>query len=367
MRLLVVTHHYFHADTSSGPKGYASLYDPLARIAAVNAMLVAFHRHFGPRRHGKDPTKRLPGDETPERVLNIVVLQIPGKGLIDQAGLDASQYELQLCDVPDMQLGFETQRVLRERMGQYDYYAVVEDDMVIHDPLFFDKLAWFERQFGTTRLLQPLRYEMSQSGTPALVSEWPTISSDVMRAFGMRRDGQAERLAGEWHGRRQSFALPANPHIGGFFLSDAQLRHWASTPWFCDRDASFVTALESAMCLALCRAFDVYQPAAPDPFFLSIEHWGTRYARNYAPPGVTYGDSPLLSLAQRALSGAPAAAGSDNIAALTTNSDRSLYALMAERDTLLHELDSLKRSRSKLLKQLTKVMTQRLRRLWRNS
>lgn len=362
MRLLVVTHHYFRADTSGGPKLYASLYDPLARIAAVNAMLVSFHRHFGPRRHGKDPTQRLPGDETAERVLDIVVLQVPGKGIIEQAGLDPSLYKLEVCDVPDMQLGFETQRVLRERLGQYDYYAVVEDDMVIHDPLFFEKLAWFERQFGTTRLLQPLRYEMSQSGTPALVSEWPKISPDVMHALGMRRDGQAERLTADWHSRQQSFALPANPHVGGFFLSDAQLRHWASTPWLYDRDASFVTPLESAMCLALCRAFDVYQPAAPDPFFLSIEHWGTRYARNYAPPGTTYGDTPLLALAQRALRGAAAQDGAQNLTALVADSDRSLYALMAERDTLLEELDALKRSRSKLFRQLVKAWMARLRR-----
>jgi len=84
-------------------------------------------------------------------VLDIVVLQVPGKGIIEHAGLHPSLYTLELWDGPAMQLGFETQRVLRERLGRYDYYAVVEDDMVIHDPLFFEKIGWFEQQFGLKR------------------------------------------------------------------------------------------------------------------------------------------------------------------------------------------------------------------------
>ena len=363
MRLLLVTHHFFEA--GGGPTFYSSRIDPLARIAAVNAMLVSFHRHFGPRRHGKDPGQRLPGDDTPERVLDIVVLQVAGKGIIEHAGLDPSLYTLEICDVPDMQLGFEAQRVLRDRMGQYDYYAVVEDDMVIHDPLFFEKLAWFEQQFGTTRLLNPLRYEMAQAGTPALVSAWPGISTEYMLSLGMRRDGQPERLAAKWHGREQSFTLPNNPHIGGFFLSDAQLQHLASTHWLYDRDISFAGPLESAMCLAVCRAFDVYQPAAPDPFFLSIEHWGTRYAQDCAPPGVVYGDMPLLGIAHRALHLSVGGQDKDDavgIDALMATADRQLNALVRERDVILGELIALRRSRSQLLKALVKATTERFRR-----
>jgi hypothetical protein len=367
MRLLVVTHHFFEAGSGDAATVFSSLIDPLARIAAVNAMLIGFHRHFGPRRHGADPTRRLPEDQTPERVLDIVVLQKPGKGIIEYAGLDPSLYTLELWDGPDMQLGFETHRVLRERLGQYDYYAVVEDDMVIHDPLFFEKLAGFEQQFGTTRLLQPRRYEMAQSGTPAIVSAWPTISPKDMRALGMRRDGQAERLTGNWHGRSQSFTQPINPHVGGFFLSDAQLRYWASTPWLYDRDSSFVGPLESAMTLAICRAFDVYQPAAPDPFFLSIEHWGTRYARAFAPPGVTYGDTPLLGIAHDALrhrsvdeAASADAQRADGILGVMATADRQLNALVHERDTILHELVSLRHSRSKLLKALLKSTLTRI-------
>ncbi|MFD2182919.1 hypothetical protein [Rhodoplanes azumiensis] len=355
MRILVVTHHFFEPAEDPAATFFASRIDPVARIAAVNAMLVAFHRHFGPRRHAENAAAGFPGDSG-ERVLDIVVLQVPGKGIMEHVGIDPSTYTLEEWDGPPMQLGFETQRVIRERLGQYDFYAVVEDDMLVHDPLFFDKLAWFEREFGPERLLLPLRYEMAQSGTPALVAAWPVIPVDSLYAFGMRRASAPERLAGRFHGREQGFAPPRNPHVGGFFVSDAQLRRWVDTPWFYDRDASFAGPLESAMTLALCRAFDVYQPAAPDPFFLSIEHFGTRYARGFAPPGVTYGDPPLLSLARRAAAGANEVGLGDLLAV----SDRELNKLMNERDTLLGELSALQRSRSKLFKTL-------LRTLWRKA
>jgi hypothetical protein len=363
MRLLVVTHHFFEAGGNDGPTIYMSRLDPLARIAAVNAMLISFHRHFGPRRHGHNPAQRLAHDETPERMLDIVVLQVPGKGIMEHVGIDRSTYTLELWDGPPMQLGFETQRVLRDRLGAYDYYAVVEDDTVIHDPLFFEKLAWFEQQFGTLHLLHPLRYEMAQSGTPALVSAWPRISPEFMRSLGMRRDGQPERLAAQWHGRQQSFVLPSNPHVGGFFVSDAQLRHWASTPWLYDRDASFVGPLESAMSLSVCRAFNVYQPAEPDPFFLSVEHWGTRYAQGCAPPGATYGDAPLLSIARQALRHSSAQDGSSaDHTGLMMAFDQQFNALVRERDTIMSELGTLRRSRSQLFKALINATLARFRR-----
>ncbi len=355
MRLLLVTHHFFEAATDGGPTIYSSRIDPVARIAAVNAMLVSFHRHFGPRRHGDNPTRRLPQDKTPERVLDIVVLQAGNKGLIEHVGVDPSLYQLEIFDGPAMQLGFETQRVLRDRIGQYDYYAVVEDDMVVNDPLFFEKLAWFEREFGTTRMLLPRRYEMAQSGTLAMVAAWPSISPDKMRACGMRRDGQPERLEAQWHGRSQSFTLPDNPHVGGYFVSDSQLRHWAKTPWLYDRDASFIGPLESAVCLSPGRAFDTYVPAEPDPFFLSLEHWGTRYARTAEAPGITFGDSPLLEIALRALMQGGSDGPRDSLDALTAAAVPQLNALTHERDIIFGELIALRSSRSKLLKALLKA------------
>jgi hypothetical protein len=362
MRLLVVTNHFYERQVEGDPLIYISRIDPLARIAAVNASFVALHRHFGEHRYGRKAAQRLADDLT-EHKLDIVVLQVPGKGLLDHIGIDPSSYTLELWNGPPMMLGFEAQRVLRERAGQYDYYGIIEDDMVIHDPTFFDKLAWFEQQFGPTRLLQPLRYEMAQTGLPAKIVRWPDVSKQLA-SVGIRRPGQTAQLSGTWLGRKQTFILPDNPHTGGLFVSDRQLTHWMSTPWFYDRDASFSGPLESAMTLSIGRAFDLYQPSAPDPFFLSIEHWGTRYARGVAPPGHSYGDTPLLEIAYRAVQATGAKHGSTGEPGLDVleESRRGLNALMRDRDEFEHKYVSLKNSRSKLLKALWAALVQKWRR-----
>jgi len=339
MRLLVITPHFYRPHADSSLVFFCSQIEPLARIAAFNAMVVALHRHFGPRRHGLDPNTRLPDDRTPKRVLDLVVLQIPGCGLLEHVGIDPSCYELELFAGPSEMLIFEAQRVLRDRVGNYDYYAVIEDDMIIHDPLFFDKLAWFECNFGTEALLKPTRYEMAQSGLPAMVVNEPDISENLLSP--LRRPNQPRHLSARWAGHEQSFVIPRNPHAGGYFVSDSQLRHWLKMPWFYDRDPSWVGPLESATNLSIGRTFNVYKPSSPDPFFLSIEHYGTRYARATAPPGKTYGDTPLLELAYRALRGE-----NDGILSSTAS---GLNALMQRQDALVTELGSLKRSRSKLL------------------
>jgi hypothetical protein len=243
---------------------------------------------------------------------------------------------------------------------------VIEDDMVIHDPLFFDKLACFERSFGTQTLLQPTRYEMAQSGTPAMVVTDPILSAHDLAPF--RRPDQKTRLAFDWHDREQTFALPQNPHSSCYFLSDAQLRHWIGTPWFYDRDASWVGPIESAMSLSIGRAFDLYKPGAPDPFFLSIEHYGTRYARATAPNGVTYGDTPLLEIAHEALRRTTVGVATETGAVreqsggtrdLFTKSTASFNALVHQRDAALSELIALRGSRSQLFKALVTTMVRK--------
>ncbi len=107
-------------------------------------------------------------------------------------------------------------------------------------------------------------------------------------------------VSARWHGRPQDFSLAYNPHSAAHFLTDEHLRRWIRSPYFYDRDASWVGPMESAMDLSLGRTFDLYKPSAPDPLFLSVEHFGTRYSERSAPIGMRYGDSPILDLAFRA-------------------------------------------------------------------
>ena len=346
LRILVTIPHYFRpAAGTDAASALGSGLDPLTKIAALNEMLVALHRHFGPRRHGMGSADPLPGDDPSASRLDIVILKVDGHHLLDWVGLERASFEVVEFDGPPLMLGFEAQRVLRERAGSYDLYAYMEDDLILHDPEFFAKILWFGREFGPTALLQPTRYELSRSSTPGKVAIRFEMSDRRLAPF--RRPGAREKVAGSWHGREQSFALSENPHAGCYFLTDRQLRHWLAQPSFFDRDASWIDPLASAATLSVGKVFDLYKCAAPDPWFLEIEHYGVRYAAYCAPPGVTYGESPLLALAQRAPQGEAAGppAGSTTI-----------NALVGEATRLRIELDGLLASRSRLFRAFLRAL-----------
>src|SRR5258707_4874709 len=63
-------------------------------------------------------------------------------------------------------LGFECHKVLQSGLGQYDYFAYLEDDLRITDALFFTKLTWFNAQFGDAAVLQPNRFELAAQPAP---------------------------------------------------------------------------------------------------------------------------------------------------------------------------------------------------------
>ena len=177
--------------------------------------------------------------------------------------------------------------------------AHLEDDIVIHDPGFFDKLAWFQAAFGPKAVLQPTVYELSRTGVPAKVVIAPRLNEFYGRPF--RREGQAKRLRQRWLGREVAFEIPDNPHSPSFFLSAAQMDMLVQHPSYGDRDFSWIDPMVSAATLAIGKVFDLYKAVDPARFFLEAEHYGVRYSGRFAPFDVRYGDEPMLAIAEAAL------------------------------------------------------------------
>ena len=335
MRLLVIVAHYFKTET--GPDWHhvvGSGRAPLAKIAALNAQIVALHRYFGPRHLARDGRVGSTAGAEPN-TLDIVIMTVRGANLLDRIGIDPSEYTVEYFDGPPLMLAFEAQRIMRERAGGYDFYGYLEDDLSVTDPAFFDKIGWFAAEFGPDKMLAPARYEISHTGTLAKMTIEPRLSGDTVKA--LRRAGLPAALAGRWHGREQTFHLPNNPHSGCYFLTDAQLKHWMAQPSFYDCDASWVDPLVSAATYAPGRVFGMYRAGEPDPWFLEIEHFGTFYASMAAQPGQRFGEPPLLALAENAGQGGVAPGGTINM-------------VTAEAHALRHELELLKRSRTRLAK-----------------
>jgi hypothetical protein len=169
-------------------------------------------------------------------------------------------------------LGYECHAALRDGLGRYDWYGFLEDDLVLRDPLFLAKCAWFGAEAGADAVLQPNRFELAPGRTPGKAYVDGEIRPGATAEFQDVADRPELRLAAL--GREWVFRRALNPHAGCFFLSAAQMQHFASRPFFLDRSARFIGPLESAATLGLMRSFRVYKPAVENVGFLEIQHFG---------------------------------------------------------------------------------------------
>lgn len=184
-------------------------------------------------------------------------------------------------------LGFEAQRLLAEGLSEgYDLYGFLEDDLIIHDPLFFHKIFWFQQQIGTDAVLLPHRMELfwiPDHTVEKLYIDGP-VPEENLRAL-LRHPAQP--VAAPLPGGNVIFSPPTNAHSGCFFLSHEQMQHWSTKPWFLDKDCSYVSPLESAATLGICKTFRIYKPHLAYAAFLELQHWGTGFrshvGRSVAP------------------------------------------------------------------------------------
>jgi hypothetical protein len=233
----------------------------------------------------------------------------------------------------------------------------MEDDLVVDDPAFFSKIAWFAGEFGPRALLLPVRYEMASTGTPAKLSLSNRLSGKARAPF--QRPEFAPVLRGHWNGAEQTFRTPNNPHAGCYVLTDSQLRLWIADPTFYDRDASWVSPLESAATFSPGKVFGLYMPAEPDPWFLQIEHFGAQLAARSGQGGDAFGKPLLLTLLEEAYYDGGAASQIPARLGKMAESVPQQPAEVAAR--LQSELEMLKKSRSLLLKALLSAIWRKVR------
>ncbi len=306
MRLLFVIPHYAGPPEAANQyPGIGSYVEPLSRIAALSELIASLHRNFGPIRNTFEGAQIAPAGAT--NVLDIVIVTMRERNVLSHLGLAAGTCAVEYVEGAPTEIPFHVPRLMKERLGRYDYYCMMEDDLAVHDPAFFEKLAWFQRNFGVRTLLAPTRVESAYTGTPGKVVVDPILPEAQYARF--RRPGQRGELRGAWNGQEYGFALPANPHAACYVLTQEQLAWWIEQPTFDDRDGSWVGPLESAATLAVGKVFDIYKPVFPDPFFLEVHHFGVGYAARNPPAGRRYGDPPLLAIAQNALHAAREGAG----------------------------------------------------------
>lgn len=173
-------------------------------------------------------------------------------------------------------LGFEAQKLLAENQDQgFDLLVYLEDDLLVLDAYFFQKIAWFSLQAGPQSLLLPHRVEM------------PNHLHNVDRLF---IDGSIPKeelqflipdppspLSINLGVEEIFFQSPLNPHAGCFALTPIQMKLWSQNACWQDGDCSYISPLESAATLGLVKMFTLYKPAVACASWLEIQHWGTSF------------------------------------------------------------------------------------------
>jgi hypothetical protein len=280
MRILAAIPHYFPRARVESPDGrwHGSVgMGPEPRIAALSLCVSALHQLYGPAQYLIDHATRsaLPANQQTLGRVDVIVCAAGDDHLLDRLPLPAGSFTHRRADGPPRLLGFECHAVLRDRLGDYDYFAYLEDDLIARDPWLFVKLGWFTAVLGDGVLLQPNRYEVGPLGLVHKAYIDGDLAAEVTAPY--QNIEEAPVATGRLLGTTVTFHRTTNPHAGCFFLNARQMETWARQPYFLDRDTSFIGPLESAATLGIMRTFRVYKPAPESAGFLEIEHFGTSF------------------------------------------------------------------------------------------
>lgn len=167
-----------------------------------------------------------------------------------------------------MLVGFRAQDEFFLRLGEFDWFLFIEDDIILRDGCFLDKQEAFQAECGLPdAVLMPNRYEMCE-GKKVYIDMADHVSGQL---FPWNR--LTAVLAGPW-----KFAECSNSHAAFYCLSQAQMRRWQASgrEWY-DK-VTLVGPLESAVTGCLFECFSLYKPHPENARYLEVQHWDLKYA-----------------------------------------------------------------------------------------
>ena len=276
MNILVTIPHFYNFDRSSIHGSSRSSLE--SRTDSLTKAIMSLHQHLGKLQYHANYLDEIIENANIEsrHTIDIKIVTTGTNNIIDKLPIATDLFAHIKSDSSPLMLGFECRNILLDNIGKYDYYCYMEDDIILTDPYFFRKLAWFNTITDNTRLLQPNRFEVSINGLINKVY----IDGDVYimpEHMFYKLDG--EDITSDYFGQKIIFHQPLNPHSGCYFLNSEQFGHWSSQKHYNDRDTSLVGPLESAATLGLMKTFSIYKPAPYNANFLELEHFGDSYLK----------------------------------------------------------------------------------------
>lgn len=301
MRVLLTIPHYFNPQ-GSGPHGSLQR-NPQPRIEALTRCVRSLYETLGPvgRYYAHDRDRlRLepqPANTRTQVDLDIVLCTTGDFHLLEKLPLPSNVFLQESFSLEDPKnLGLGCHLTLKRQLGFYDYYGYLEDDLILRDAYFFQKLNWFNQHLGDQAVLQPNRFEVAQQGDPAKVyvdPDFECISQNFADCPHNFSDNQV--LSAQFMGQLLTFNRAKDPHSGCFFLNAQQMEYWSQQPHFMNYSRQFISGLESCATLGLMETFRVYKPAFENANFLEIQHCGEALLQNWDKnPGFGYIDRKQL-------------------------------------------------------------------------
>jgi hypothetical protein len=225
------------------------------------------------------PTSRYPGRGLPGVWIDCHLF-VTGETWLEQVVAPfLPRLTLHRLDLEDpLRLPREARRFLLEAEDPADLSLYLEDDLVIHDRLYCDKLHWFLERTEHRYALMPHRFELT--GDPEvcrLFIDGPLMADRLARFQQARPDVARGRF---WDGQEVSFDVASNPHSGSFAVSPPQLEVLRQRGVAED---GFVGPLETVATYTVMQHFPVWKPSWACRDFLAVEHghpsflgWRTR-------------------------------------------------------------------------------------------
>ena len=281
LRILLAMPHFYKSDPASehgfghdAPEKRAAIVSDCVRALRLTFSTPRTYSAFVSEADGHIYVRKFPADTWNACEIDLAICTTMGE-----------DHVLPLLDVPEnwykqvkvvldnpRHLPFGCLQYLRQHRGEYDYYGYLEDDCKITDPMFFQKLGWFESMFGPDAVLLPHRF--CRYGYPKVQKIYgdPEMQENFIGKW--MNYQRRPVLSAPWGGQVLHFRKPHNPHAGCFFLSAAQFERFCARKENFQPTAEFISPLESAATLTMMKTFDVYKPDFAQASFFEIEHDG---------------------------------------------------------------------------------------------
>lgn len=278
MRILIAIIHHWNPD--GGGRHQSLRANPAPRVQALEELIIAFSRLGHQQFHFHNGDQAAYAANTSIR--NLIDLHVITDGIhhvLDKLTPACRQRVKHFPAKPvnSLMLGFEVHKHLASQLdNDYDLYAYFEDDLIINDPFFFNKVINFVNLSGNDSVLLPQRYEVLPipSRVNKLFIDGSLPNHELIKLLPV----PTETIEIEnWPLGKISFESPLNPHSGCFVLTHAQLSHWVQQSWWLDLDCSFISPLESAATLGILKTFKLFKPSFPMASLLEVQHWGTNF------------------------------------------------------------------------------------------